>query len=96
MFKLLKVLLFFDNYPQDQIPRLGSHGEKWREKALMYQMPKQDISAEYCHFLETDEAREQYELLIKHRNEHALDIGICLMNSEETDLVMKMNNFKST
>jgi prickle len=83
----LKILLFFDKYPEDQIPRLGSHGEKWREKALMFQIPKQDISANYCSFLANDLAIERYQQFINERNEHALDIGVCFVNEDNQDLV---------
>ena len=87
----MKVLLFFDNYPQDQIPRLGSHGEKWREKALMFQMPKQDISQDHCHFLKNEDAVKHYQKFIEERNHNALDIGLCLINSDDPDLVSILN-----
>lgn len=82
------MLLFFDNYPQDQIPRLGSRGEKWREKALMFQMPKQDISQEHCHFLKNEDSVKNYQKFIEERNHNALDIGISLINSDDPDLVI--------
>lgn len=83
---LEEILLFFENYPQDQIPRLGSHGEKWREKALIYQIPKQDVCLDNCRFIKTNEAREEYEKFINDRNMNALDIGICKVNNKDPNL----------
>ena len=48
---------FFEKYPKDRIPKLGTDGEKWREKALMFQMPKQDIAKDFCKFLNGDSAK---------------------------------------
>jgi prickle len=66
------------------VPKLGTPGEKWRERALMYQMPKQDISESYCKYLSGDLAKRRYKEFIKERNTKALDIGMCFanMNSE--------------
>ena len=68
--------LFF----KDKIPKLGTQGEKWREKALMHQMPKQDISIDFCKFVTSDAAIRKYNEFIEIRNSNALDIGICFKN----------------
>ena len=72
--------IFFENFSDDRIPKLGTNGEKWREKALMYQMPKQDISKDFCKFLSTDLAQRKYNDYLENRNSNALDIGICHKN----------------
>jgi hypothetical protein len=59
---------------------LGTQGEKWREKALMHQMPKQDISIDFCKFVASDSAIRKYNEFIEIRNSNALDIGICFKN----------------
>jgi prickle len=53
---------FFENYPNNRIPKLGTYGEKWREKALMFQMPKQDIARDFCRYLNNDSAKKYYIL----------------------------------
>ncbi len=63
------------------MPKLGTYGEKWREKALMYQMPKQDVSKEFCKFLKEEPSHQKrYKDFIEERNSKALEIGICLKN----------------
>ena len=37
----------------DKVPRVGgSHGERYRERQLQLQLPKQDLSHKYCTHLE--------------------------------------------
>lgn len=81
--------LFFENYPTNNIPRLGTYGEKWREKALMQQMPKQDISKDFCKFLSGDLSQKRYISFLEERNLKALDIGVCFKNKSENIVILK-------
>jgi len=87
--------MFFENYPSDKIPKLGTYGEKWREKTLMHQMPKQDISKEFCKFLKGDLSEKRYNYFVKERNDKALDIGICFKNKyDHIVIAILRKNFK--
>ena len=84
--------LFFDKYPSDNIPKLGTNGEKWREKALMHQMPKQDISRDFCKFITSDVGVKRFEDFVEERNSNALDIGVCFKNKNKE--TVNLFNFK--
>lgn len=72
--------------PKDFVPIEGSSGEKWRERTLMYQVPKQDISKEFCKYLGDIISMKKYQKYIDNRNNRALDVAICLKNTYK-DLV---------
>lgn len=69
-----KVQRYFDKIPQDKVPKLGSTGERYREQQVMMQLPKQDLSLDYCKHVEPQH-RASYEDFVAARNEIALDIG---------------------
>jgi len=69
-----KVQRYFDMLPQDKVPKIGSAGERYRDKQLVYQLPKQDLAMSYCKHVETRH-RSSYEDFVSGRNEIALDIG---------------------
>lgn len=66
--------------PNHVIPRNNTLGEKYREKQLMLQLPRQDLSIAYCKHLKTPVERRIYEEFVNGRNEIALDIGYVLPN----------------
>ncbi|XP_023708514.1 prickle planar cell polarity protein 3 isoform X4 [Cryptotermes secundus] len=69
-----KIEEYFQQLPPGKVPRLGSPGEKYRDKQLMLQLPKQDLALAYCKHVETQH-HPSYEDFINARNEIALDIG---------------------
>lgn len=69
-----KIQRFFDSLPQEKIPKIGSSGERYRDKQLAYQLPKQDLAMAYCKHVESQH-RSSYEDFVSARNEIALDIG---------------------
>nr|CAD2173587.1 unnamed protein product [Meloidogyne enterolobii] len=71
----LKVEEYMSQLPNHIIPRLNSIGEKNRERQLMIQLPRQDLSIAYCKHLRTQQERRLYEEFVNARNEVALDIG---------------------
>jgi hypothetical protein len=71
---LLQIEEYFQQLPPSKVPRLGSPGEKYRDKQLMLQLPKQDLALAYCKHVETQH-HPSYEDFINARNEIALDIG---------------------
>jgi hypothetical protein len=53
----------------------------------MFQIPKQDVSRDYCQFLKNEDAVKHYQKFIEERNHKALGIGSCLNNSDDPNLV---------
>lgn len=69
-----KIQRYFDLLPPDKVPKLGTPGEKYRDKQLALQLPRQDLTLKYCKHIENDN-RASYEDFIAVRNEIALDVG---------------------
>ncbi|XP_014242506.1 prickle planar cell polarity protein 3-A isoform X4 [Cimex lectularius] len=69
-----KVDQYFKCLPSDKVPKLGSPGEKYREKQLMIQLPKQDLALAYCRHVDPTQ-HTSYDDFITARNEIALDIA---------------------
>ncbi|XP_055700795.1 prickle planar cell polarity protein 3-like isoform X5 [Phlebotomus papatasi] len=69
-----KVKKYFDAIPQEKVPKIGTSGERYRDKQLAFQLPKQDLAMTYCKHVETQH-RSSYEDFVSARNEIALDIG---------------------
>lgn len=60
--------------PQEKVPKIGATGERYREKQLAYQLPKQDLALNYCKHIESQH-NSSYEDFVSGRNEIALDIA---------------------
>lgn len=69
-----KIQRYFDLLPPEKVPKLGTTGEKYRDKQLALQLPRQDLTLKYCKHIENDN-RASYEDFIAVRNEIALDVG---------------------
>ncbi|KAL0266282.1 UNVERIFIED_CONTAM: hypothetical protein PYX00_008874 [Menopon gallinae] len=69
-----KIAEYFQQLPSFKVPRLGSSGEKYRDKQLMIQLPKQDLALAYCKHVDNIH-QSCYEDFINARNEIALDVG---------------------
>ncbi|XP_022254825.1 LIM domain-containing protein unc-97-like [Limulus polyphemus] len=65
---------YFAQLPNHKVPRVGTVGEKYRDKQLILQLPKQDLALAYCKFVEMDYS-DKFEEFVNTRNEVALDIG---------------------
>uniref|UniRef100_A0AC34F936 PET domain-containing protein n=1 Tax=Panagrolaimus sp. ES5 TaxID=591445 RepID=A0AC34F936_9BILA len=76
----VRVEEYMSQLPNHVIPRINSLGEKYREKQLMLQLPRQDLSIAYCKNLKTPVERRIYEEFVNARNEIALDIGYVSSN----------------
>uniref|UniRef100_A0A914DKM7 Uncharacterized protein n=1 Tax=Acrobeloides nanus TaxID=290746 RepID=A0A914DKM7_9BILA len=76
----IKVEEYMSQLPNHVIPRVNTLGEKYREKQLMLQLPRQDLSIAYCKNLKAPVERRIYEEFVNARNEIALDIGYVLPN----------------
>ncbi|KAM8709115.1 hypothetical protein ACLKA7_016000 [Drosophila subpalustris] len=69
-----RVNRYFDQLPEEKVPRLGSEGARLREQQISYQLPKQDLSLEHCKHLEVQH-EASFEDFVTARNEIALDIA---------------------
>ncbi|ROT72729.1 Four and a half LIM domains protein 2 [Penaeus vannamei] len=61
--------------PGHKVPRLGTPGEKSRERQLMLQLPKQDLALDYTRHVEP-QFHTSFKDFVAARNDIALDIGI--------------------
>ncbi|XGW24791.1 hypothetical protein V3C99_006340 [Haemonchus contortus] len=77
---LIDVEEYMAQLPNHIVPRVNSSGEKHREKQLLTQLPRQDLSVAYCRHLGSNTERKVYEEFINARNEIALDIGYVAAN----------------
>ncbi|XP_044010898.1 prickle planar cell polarity protein 3 isoform X4 [Aphidius gifuensis] len=80
-----KVDEYFSLLPEISVPRLGTPGERYRDRQLSTQLPKQDLARAYCRHLDTKNSASADDFMAA-RNEIALDIGsvqeICERNQE--------------
>lgn len=60
--------------PEVSVPRLGTPGERYRDRQLAIQLPKQDLARAYCRHLNPKHASSADDFMAA-RNEIALDIG---------------------
>ncbi|KAK3583915.1 hypothetical protein CHS0354_033700 [Potamilus streckersoni] len=66
---------YMEQLPNHKMPRLGTPGEKYRDIQLIYQLPKQDLSEEYCRMLTNPSEVKEYEIFRELRDSVAMDIG---------------------
>lgn len=76
---------YFSMLPEIAIPRLGTPGERHRDRQLAIQLPKQDLARAYCRHLDPKHASSADDFMAA-RNEIALDIG-SVQEVLERDLV---------
>ncbi|XP_015191094.1 PREDICTED: GDNF-inducible zinc finger protein 1 isoform X3 [Polistes dominula] len=69
-----KVDEYFSTLPEISVPRLGTPGERHRDRQLAFQLPKQDLARAYCRYLDLKHASSADDFMAA-RNEIALDIG---------------------
>ncbi|ETN86193.1 PET domain protein [Necator americanus] len=85
-----KVEEYMAQLPNHIVPRVNSSGEKHREKQLLTQLPRQDLSVAYCRHLGNNTERKVYEEFINARNEIALDIGYVAANIPKRMLLVDL------
>ncbi|XP_067131736.1 four and a half LIM domains protein 2-like [Centruroides vittatus] len=78
-----KIQLYFTQIPCEKVPRIGTSGEKYREKQIITQLPKQDFFENFCKFLQK-EYQKQYADFICERNKTAMDIAYVKSGLEHT------------
>ncbi|XP_026671258.1 four and a half LIM domains protein 2 isoform X7 [Ceratina calcarata] len=69
-----KVEEYFSMLPEISVPRLDTPGERYRDRQLAIQLPKQDLATAYCRHLNPKHVSSAEDFMAA-RNEIALDIG---------------------
>lgn len=85
IFPSLQVEEYFSMLPEISVPRLGTPGERYRDRQLAIQLPKQDLATAYCRHLNPKHVNSADDFMTA-RNEIALDIG-SVQEILETDVV---------
>ena len=67
---------YMEQLPNHKVPRLGSPGEKYRDIQLIYQLPKQDLSSDFCKMIQTPVEVKEYKVFRELRDNIAMDIGV--------------------
>lgn len=82
--------------PEISVARLGTPGERYRDRQLATQLPKQDLARAYCRHLEPEHSTSADDFMAA-RNEIALDIG-SVQEVTENGLVriFSKNSYKQT
>ena len=65
-------MLQLDN---NKIPKLSSVGTKYHDMQIIAQLPRHDLSADYCRHLKTDSQRASFDEFVHTRNTDTLDVG---------------------
>lgn len=90
--KFSQIEEYFSMLPEIAIPRLGTPGERHRDRQLAIQLPKQDLARAYCRHLDPKHASSADDFMAA-RNEIALDIG-SVQEVFERDLVRISFSFR--
>ncbi|XP_059483861.1 prickle planar cell polarity protein 3-A isoform X1 [Neocloeon triangulifer] len=79
----LLVQKYFTSLPSSKVPKLGTAGERYRDRQLLLQLPKQDLALAYCKHIDAFQ-HASYDDFVTARNEIALDIGYVKVNLSDT------------
>ena len=81
-----QIELYFSKLPPQKVPRIGTPGEKWRNQQLLFQLPAQDFSLEYCKHLDNDDARKAFLKFSLKRAKLAFDVGYVTPTKKENSV----------
>ena len=73
---LLQVEDYMEQLDNTKIPKVGSRGEKYRDIQLVVQLPKQDLSHDYCRHLAGADQRKAFDEFKHVRDATAMEIGL--------------------
>ncbi len=94
----IKVVKFFDEFSsekQEYDTFLGSNASQNKQKLLFNQMPKQDISVQFCHHVFGNRALKNYKTFIENRNTKSMDVGLCVKNYSNINLVIFIDLYEN-
>lgn len=78
-----KIGTYFSRIPKNKIPKLGTVGEKYRMKQLIFQLPKQDMSVFFCKFIDK-RFEKHFDEFVNNRNKTCLYMGRVVTIKEKT------------
>ena len=64
-----------DQLPNHKIPKIGAPGEKYRDIQLIIQLPKHDLSEEFCQTISTPFLVKAFDEFKDMRDTYVMDIG---------------------
>ena len=79
----LQVEDYMEQLDNNRIPRVGTEGEKYRDIQLVVQLPRQDLTENWCRHLKTPAQKRAFEEFRHARDHSALDIANVLTINEE-------------
>ena len=80
----------------NKIPRLGSVGKKYHDTQLIVQLPRQDLSSEYCRHLKNTTQSESFFEFCKTRDEVAMDIGFVIPRVDDSTVSNTRTSIRSS
>ncbi|XP_050394162.1 prickle planar cell polarity protein 3-B isoform X3 [Patella vulgata] len=66
---------YIDQLPNHKVPKIGTQGEKYRDMQVIIQLPKQDLSEDFCRTLENDWEKKEFRIFRDLRDQVAMGIG---------------------
>ena len=75
-FCCMQVEDYMEQLDNTKIPKVGSRGEKYRDIQLVVQLPKQDLSHDYCRHLAGADQRKAFDEFKHVRDATAMEIGL--------------------
>lgn len=73
--KAEQVHAYMSALPEEKVPYIDSHGERYRNKQIIVQLPPYDSEARFCNGL-TDEEKRELRIFVALRKRDALDRGV--------------------
>nr|AJV21312.1 limpet [Terebratalia transversa] len=70
-----KVEEYMDQLENNQVPKIGSLGAKYRDHQLIVQLPLQDLSFDYTNSLGSSAEKKNFLSFLEFRDESSMDIG---------------------
>ena len=61
--------------PRSPHPATASLASSYRDEQISFQLPRQDISLDYCSYQMDEQSRQAYKQFVDKRNSNALDVG---------------------
>ena len=77
---------YMEQLDNNKIPKLSSVGKKYHDVQSVVQLPRHDLSADYCRHLKSDSQRESFAEFRQTRDADALGIGRVIASVPSTSV----------
>ncbi|ESO89100.1 hypothetical protein LOTGIDRAFT_154180 [Lottia gigantea] len=71
-----KIEDYMDQLPNHKVPKIGTPGEKYRDMQIILQLPKQDLSEDFCKSLDKEWEKKEFRIFRDLRDQVAMGIGV--------------------